>query len=423
MAWQTVRPRWSVALTTLALAAFAVTMVNSGSVYRSLFSRPRPWDKHSLPDLPPILGRPRSAPPVERFRGSVDLPSLASSLDRLRPLSPKNLVSVKMATHALRLWGPSAIFDEGPTYSSYNAGRYQFSCPTLLKTLLNDDEFRRMYPNLSPLLSATTYGVTTRFQVDQFNDQPITVWPDCEAHVGKLISVLGEIGIAGDFPVRADGRDWTVADLINDSLRRFTSDQEPDFTAKAYLYYLDLPATWHDRFGRAYDIQDVLRKLVERPRGVGACLGTHACQVLALALRIDTDQTFLSGPMRKSIRDYLTKTSRLLEGSQTREGTWPWRWFGAENRVVLQLNEPERVADIRAMGHHLEWISIAPPDVCPGDESVRRAVAALQREMADMPNMGFYEYNFPLTHAARGLCLLAGMPAHEIIKDYPPRPE
>jgi len=93
-----------------------------------------------------------------------------------------------------------------------------------------------------PLLRRTGDGVVVRRMLGEFGDRPIYSWPDYEAHVDQLVSVLGEIGIRSDSPLRADGEEGTVAEILGDSMARFIFEQELPFSCKAYLHYLELPA-------------------------------------------------------------------------------------------------------------------------------------------------------------------------------------
>lgn len=367
--------------------------------------------------LPGVLSQPRRIEPTEDFRADVDRRRLALILDRARPLSGKpDLLSVATATHALRLWGPNADFPSGPYVPdgfSFSLG--QFSSRDMLAVLLDGDAFQRMFPHGRPLLSWTSYGIMPRGHISTFAERPIKSWPDCEVHVDKITSVLGEIGVPSDRPVRAEGRDGTVADLLTDSMARFTLQQELDFSGKAYLYYLELPASWNNRFGQPASVTTILRALADRPLGQGACAGVHVWHVLSLALRIDRQQPFLEAELRELLIARVKQVSRLLEELQEPGGAWPSDWWNGGQPLPLVAVDGDLITRLRVAGHHLEWIAIAPADLRPRDDCVRLAIRNLEHTMAELPAEDYYTHYPLVSHAARALVLFSGRDPFELL--------
>jgi hypothetical protein len=402
------RKTWSFVL----LAVVAASMVNVCVSYKDIIRRYGSASDsyyNNDPQTVEILACPRYITPTEDFRQEIHVPRLGIILDRARPLSPKPMISISVVTHALRLWGRSANYLDGPYISEGNHhGSWQFSSDTMLSVLLDADRFEQMYPKAAPLIAPTPYGVSTRYAVGHFDLRPITTWPDCEAHIDKTISVLGEIGVERDYPVHVHGRLASVADMLQDSMMRFSWRQELDFSAKAYLLYLLLPAKWANRYGERITTEGVIRKIIEQGLGRGSCVGTHQCHAMALALRIDAAQPYLSVDLRRDLQARLQTACSHLEQSQLPDGGWPSDWTRSGKPSDLATVEGEPNTRLRVTGHHLEWIAIAPKDTRPSAKCIKRAIHYLQDRLLDLPGDSYY-YNYTLlTHAARALLLFSG---------------
>jgi hypothetical protein len=385
-------------------------------------SEPRP-EPARLPTLPTPLQAPRRATPIEAFRRDVDRAALRMSLECLQPISPKEtMASCLVALHALRLWGPAAkLWTSKPSREKFDFLATLFAPSDLLAMLLDDDAFERIYPAGFPLLIPTPHGVTVRAAaMSTSNELPLNVWPDYEPHVDKLLSVLGETGIRLDHPTRWRDQspakhDGTVADLLRESLRRFSYSQELEFSARAYLYYLSAPMTWTTRFGELASIEQVLELLSGRSPVERCCEGIHKYMVLALALNLDGADPWLTPASRRMLTTRLRAISDLLEANQEEDGSWPiaWsvpKWPVPKGRLGLKAASPAPLAELlRVAGHHLDWIAPAPAEARPSDACVRRAIAYTQRALPRVAGEDFLNSYAALSHAARALVLLSGV--------------
>ena len=403
MSWRPLQIGWQ-RLTVLAILLVASTY-GASRLWRDTSPASAPLSRNE----PTYRSRPRQVTPTRRFQDSVDRLLLLNVLDKLRPLSPKNKLSVTMATHALRLWGTEAdLPDRATTSPALAGGAWQFSPSTMLSVLLDGNEFQKMYPNGPPLLTWHRSGVFVRAFGGRFGERPVNVWPDCEYHCDKIISVLAEIGVPADREVRAEGMVGTVKDLLRGATSRFSRNQELEFSAKAFLLYLQLPATWTNRLGEEVSVNRIIQKIGQSGLGSGACLGTHRCQAMALALRIDESERFLGEADRRDLERHLHLVSQSLTDRQNDDGSWPPNWHPGVKSSADLAADGELATRIRVAGHHLEWIAIAPARFTPPDHVVRKAIHYLQRTMSGLSPRFQFEHFPLLTHAARALVLLAG---------------
>ncbi|MFV0443836.1 MAG: hypothetical protein ACK5Q5_09720 [Planctomycetaceae bacterium] len=322
-----------------------------------------------------------------------------------------------MATHALRLWGRESTFEDGPVVPDFLPhARWRFSSPTLIAFLLDEDVYDSFYPGAQGLLARSAAGIAVRQGPRNSSDIPVTSWPDCEAHVDKVLSVLGEIGISSTHPVVVEHKAGTVEDLVADSLSRFVRGQEVEFSLKAYLHYLDVPAEWKNRYGDECSIGPLVVEVAVRPPGSGACLGIHVLHAAALALRVDDQKPFL-GEDRPLVEEALRTAAAMLERSQTSQGDWPANWTGDLADDGLIVTDGSVMGSIRSTGHHLEWIALAPEELVPSDESIGRAIDYLVSAMTTLPGENYYTHFAPLSHAARALVLLHGKDIQNVVGD------
>jgi len=272
------------------------------------------------------------------------------------------------ALHALRLWGPRTYF--GSAGQLVIGDRQIFTGPRLLGTFLDQDQWKRESLAARPLLVVTPYGVRAPTLPDGHASFAGTF-----AHPDDLLRVCAELGIPSTKSVRIGNAQASVADLVRDSLARFDSQQELPWTAEALARYLAPCRRWTNRFGETYSFDDLVDLLVERPTRSPACYGTHIPYALICLSRIDNQTPILNANSRRRVRSYLLRLSQCLEDVQQTDGSWgidSMRIFRNPNtsrgeRVFEQGAAFKRIATLICTGHHLEWISLAPPDRRPSN--------------------------------------------------------
>ena len=338
--------------------------------------------------------------------------------------------SMGYIVHSLRLWGADATF--GPSWQfPGQPPHYLYPAPTQLKILLDHSEFERAFVRnfaMPTFLDEGEVGVSvlTGSDTDIGANQG-------QYHVDKVLQVLAEIGIPAStrvVPRSRSGRtrDWTIHDILNESLWKYSPYQEPEFTISAYARWLRPGATWENRFGVRYRLDDVVDRLLEPGKTGGACVGLHVMYALASVLRAHRVEPVISDATAERVAARLRRISQQLTDVQRSDGSWSLDWNGPFHRppdnTDWYLDVPP-YPEIYMTGHHLEWIALAPPEVGPSREVVRRAVDYLKTRITAMPLPFFYNPDvYPLgTHAARALCLIRGVAPWEIRQRYPVAPK
>ncbi len=125
---------------------------------------------------------------------------------------------------------------------------------------------------------------------------------------------------------------------------------------------------------------------------------------LTMLLRMDDSAHCLHGKERAMTESRLQDISRQLTRSQKATGTW-LVWVDARRPTLFGSDLMDRVS---VMGHHLEWMAMAPANVRPEPAVIRRAVAGLINDLHRIPvERRNPRTQLPLTHAARALVLLS----------------
>lgn len=318
--------------------------------------------------------------------------TLCACLPRVRPPVIGQLM------HELRLWGLSATFSD-------DALSQPWSGVEAADILLSDKLCReRTFPKGGNLLLDSPFGIRAVAW-----GSPDAVLKGGEGHHGQLLKVLAEVGAPLSTRVETEsGRVGTIADILRDATMRFTLNGELEFMATALALTLPPERGWTDRFGVRHTFDDLVENLLLEPYGKGSCCGCHKPYALINILRCDEQYPILSAESRTAALAWLARLSKLLERSERPEGGWDASWAGTEHsRAGFGDDLLDRITVI---GHHLEWIALAPSSVRPERDVVQRAVIALRTDVEAMPMRArsFWKSVLPLSHAARALCLLHG---------------
>jgi hypothetical protein len=95
-----------------------------------------------------------------------------------------------------------------------------------------------------------------------------------------------------------------------------------------------------------------------------------------LFLLVDRHRPILAEPTRSAVIAELGQTSQRLEHVQLASGAWTLDWAKDDPPIASAwLPDDQTGPLLHATGHHLEWIALAPPELRPKEECIRKAVA------------------------------------------------
>lgn len=313
---------------------------------------------------------------------------------------------ITRALHAFRLWGPDAVFPHAEFSSPF--GTKVFSGRELQTLLLDQQSSRRLNPGGIPLLYSTRFGVGTVVDSSRHGN-----FSGVLAHYDDLLLACAIIGLGTDTRIRTKDAEATIGELVGDSVARFDSSQELEWTTAALALYLAPRRAWTNRYGVEFSFDDAAELLLKQTQRGSACLGIHVPYALVCLLRVDDQHAILDASSREEIRKYLRRISTFLVESQGHDGLW---------RVGISGERPESSTTFESLflavtstGHHLEWIALAPRELRPPQKSVAKAAKGILRRVNFIIPEMRSELYCPLTHVARALCLLRGKSPTEMI--------
>ena len=280
---------------------------------------------------------------------------LAAVLFRVQPkFSAKNL-KPNFVEHALRTWRVSATFQEPGVMSGEEMRDF----------LLNYARFAMSWgPEIDSLLESRETGIYVRWGRDT----------GASVHHDHTLACLTEAGVPLDNPVQAPGRqNATLKNMVEQALYDFRLDErETEWSAMAFGLWLPPVTTWTNGEGRELNFDLIAKRQLRGHRQFGVCGGTHRVYSLMMLLRINEKFPILTEPVRAEVYAHLEGVRDTLKVTQFPDGHWPYNWpDGAD--AVEHPGDHESYRDVIATGHHLEWLAIAPEDLHPPREMIRKA--------------------------------------------------
>jgi len=331
--------------------------------------------------------------------GVVDDTQLESVLVRVTPCWDNYKVAFNL--HALRLWGTKVAFsDIVPTYAHSRV----YSGPERMSMLLNHSEFERHIPGARPLLRASRHGVHSLNHVDAGSFVGSTV------HEDALLAACADAGLPLSTSVVTVEGEFTLADVLSDSVARFSLTQELEWTTLADSSYL-APAKceWTNKFGDTYSFDDVVGELLDRTSAGGACHGAHVPFALASVYACNdiNDGSVISPTTNNRIEKYFHEIQRRLAQRQAPSGSWDSDWYQS---LAMGQRSPDQVEHDRLIvtGHLLEWVAVVPEEFRPPRHNIIAAVEFVTDVVTNCSPRKATGFYAPNTHVARALCLMRG---------------
>jgi hypothetical protein len=237
----------------------------------------------------------------------------------------------------------------------------------------------------------------TLMYLNESGDMRVKVGPALQGHHGQLLALLAQARVRSDYPMRVEGTDFTVADLIE--MEKLTCYPRTELTFKliGLQRYLPMDARWLNDQGMQWDFPALVREEMRQPVRTAACGGTHRLSGLILTVKkrqrlgepIDGDYA----AAQRFVANYQNYAYRL----QNSDGSFSTEWFkgpGAEEDIDRRL---------KTTGHQLEFLIYAADDEQLTYYRTVRAVNYLSNIM--WANRGRDWEAGPLGHAIHALVL------------------
>ncbi len=233
--------------------------------------------------------------------------------------------------------------------------------------------------------------------LNENGDLDVRVGVGLQGHKGQFLAMLAQCNVSPDYPIRVEGKEFTIRDLIESEQRTCYSKTELTFKLIGLGHYLASDATWLNDQGEVWDIPRLIKEeRTQKIRG-SACGGTHRLAGLSLAYRRreargePLDGEYLEAA--KFVSEYQSYAFNL----QNSDGSLSTEWFrgrGAEEDIERR---------IRTTGHLLEWLAYSLPDEQLTARPTVRAVSYLTSLLATYSNQDWHKGS--IAHALHALVI------------------
>jgi hypothetical protein len=199
--------------------------------------------------------------------------------------------------------------------------------------------------------------------------------PGVQGHDGQFLAMMAQSRVSMNYPMRVEGRDFTLADLVEYEKRSCEAGTELTFKLIALSHYLDTDTTWKNQNGQDWSIPRLIKEELAQPIIGAACGGTHRLMGFNYAVRKrEKEGKPIKGQYqraRKFLDDYFEYTYYL----QNEDGSFSTDFFRGRNSYG-DINQR-----IETTGHILEWFVASLSNEQLRDPRVVKSVSYLTNLM------------------------------------------
>lgn len=198
-----------------------------------------------------------------------------------------------------------------------------------------------------------------------------------EGHPNQFLAFFALARIPLDFEFTIQGKTVTFGEMLHNAKMEINDREEVTWNLWAFAYYFDMNETWRNARGEAWSMERVVSTTIRqlsRPRGA-PCGGCHALFALASARNSYLQSgNRLSGVWMQS-HMLLEKHIALAKSMQNEDGSFSGLYF----KGPKYWEDPSK--RISTTGHTLEFLMLALQQDRLQEPWVRRAVAAVARDL------------------------------------------
>ncbi|MEM1303971.1 MAG: hypothetical protein AAGG46_03705, partial [Planctomycetota bacterium] len=218
-----------------------------------------------------------------------------------------------------------------------------------------------------------------------------------QGHKGQLLAMLAQCGVSAEYPIRVDGAELTINDLIRSEKLSCYAGEELSFKLIGLMHYLGPDAVWVNDQGETWNFSRLINEERNQKIRGAPCGGTHRLSGLSLAVskRMSLGQP-IDGEYLQA-KQFVDRYASYAFRWQNPDGSLSTEWFrgpGAEEDINRRA---------RTTGHLLEWLLYTVPKEQLTDTRIVRAVNYLSSLLAS--NTGNPWEIGPLSHALHALLL------------------
>ena len=220
-----------------------------------------------------------------------------------------------------------------------------------------------------------------------------------QGHSAQYLAILAQCRVSAKSPLLLGGRNFTVADLIDDEKLNCRTGTELTFALIGLAHYLPTDAVWRSSDGEMWSLDRLMQEEINQPIRTAPCGGTHRLFSLAYGCQRRLRATGeLDGVYQRAniyVREYQNLTLRRL---QNRDGSFSTEWFKyPDNR------EDDVDRKVQTTGHILEWLVASLDQERLYENRIIAAAEFIATALAREPGRNWKDG--PLGHALHSLSI------------------
>ncbi len=171
-----------------------------------------------------------------------------------------------------------------------------------------------------------------------------------QGHMGQFLAMLAQCNVDPSYPIRVEGSEFTINDLIASEQKTCYPNTELTFKLIGLMHYLPSDSQWVNDRGENWSMERLIEEELQQPVRGAACGGTHRLGGLSLAVRKRQARGEpVEGAFLKAA-DFTSKYEQYTYRLQNSDGSFSTEWFRGPGR------EKDIDRRCRTSGHLLEWL-------------------------------------------------------------------
>ena len=180
--------------------------------------------------------------------------------------------------------------------------------------------------------------------------------PGNQGHEGQFMAMLAQSRVHTSYPMKIDGKDFTVADLVRREQETCRAGAELTFKLIGLSHYLDLDETWRDDRGGKWSVSRLVQEEMRQPIIGAACGGTHRLFGLSYAVnRCGHKGKAIEGQYQRA-KIYVQEYQKYTFKMQNPDGSFSTRFFTGRGA------SPDKARRLLTTGHISEWLAFSLSD-------------------------------------------------------------
>jgi len=219
--------------------------------------------------------------------------------------------------------------------------------------------------------------------------------PGLQGHEGQFMAMLAQCRVEPGYPMKVDGRDYTVMDLVRQEQSSCRSGTELTFKLIGLMHYLKSDETWKDSNGGEWSIPRLIREELAQPIIGATCGGTHRLFGLTYAYKKRQQRGEPVDGQYRRAQIYIKDFQEYTFGLQNPDGSFSTAFFAGRG------DTPDPQRRLETTGHISEWLTFSLENQQLTEPRMLRAIDYLATLLDSNPNTQWKVG--PLGHALHAL--------------------